>query len=302
MSFLSEKVSIIIPTYRRSIYIVDAVESCLNQKESNIEIIVVDDNGKDTQNQKENEKVLKKYIDNKLIKYICHEKNMNGSVARNTGIKFSTGNFITFLDDDDWYEPDKTIIQLNKMKIDHSLACICGFNRIFDKSTKYGCLKNSKDILVKILSFQIDSCAGSTLILDKNLIEKIGIFDETFLRHQDIEFLYRIAKETKISIVEKPLVNIRMHNENIKAKPADNVLKYRQHFLKVFKDDIDSLESSEKKNIYDNHYFEIAKAYIKNYNIKSCFIFLLKTSNPVKHFMHLIKDTIIFVLNKRRCY
>ena len=94
-------VSVIIPTYKRSKSLNRAIDSVLSQTYPNIEIIVVDDNGKGSKYQLETEKSLEKYIKTDKIKYIIHDVNRNGSAARNTGFKHSRGEYINFLDDDD---------------------------------------------------------------------------------------------------------------------------------------------------------------------------------------------------------
>ena len=98
---MSKLVSVIIPTYSRPDFISRAIESVLNQTYKPIEIIVVDDNGRGTNNQILTEQVLTNFIRSNQIKYIVHEKNKNGSAARNTGAASSHGEYITFLDDDD---------------------------------------------------------------------------------------------------------------------------------------------------------------------------------------------------------
>lgn len=100
-------VSVIIPTYKRSDYLLQTIESVLNQTYSSIEIIVVDDNGFGTVFQKETYNKLKSLIVSNKIIYIPHDTNKNGSAARNTGFKASKGEYINFLDDDDELMPDK---------------------------------------------------------------------------------------------------------------------------------------------------------------------------------------------------
>ena len=92
--------SIIIPTFKRNDNLKKAIESVLNQK-GNFEVIVVDDNDSNSEFRKKNEQLMNEYkkIDN--FSYIKHDRNKNGAVARNTGIKNAKGKYITFLDDDD---------------------------------------------------------------------------------------------------------------------------------------------------------------------------------------------------------
>ena len=96
-----ELVSVIIPTYKRSEMLPRAVESALNQTYSNIEVVVVDDNDPESTWRKDTSERMLQFKNDNRVKYICHEKNSNGSVARNTGIKNSAGSIIAFLDDDD---------------------------------------------------------------------------------------------------------------------------------------------------------------------------------------------------------
>ena len=83
-------VSIIIPTYGNNTNPVRAINSVLKQNYTNVEVIVVDDNGKDSAQQIYNEEVISK-ISDKRVKYVIHEKNKGGSAARNTGANVSTG-------------------------------------------------------------------------------------------------------------------------------------------------------------------------------------------------------------------
>ena len=84
-------VSIIIPTYKGSDNIKRAVESALSQTYEQVEVYVVDDNGSGSKEQIETENELKCYEGDDRVHYIAHERNINGSAARNTGIKASKG-------------------------------------------------------------------------------------------------------------------------------------------------------------------------------------------------------------------
>ena len=84
------KVSVITPTYKRSGMLPRAIKSVLNQSYQNIEIIVVDDNNPDTEWRIATEERMQEFKDDPRVMYVKHEKNMNGSVARNTGIAAST--------------------------------------------------------------------------------------------------------------------------------------------------------------------------------------------------------------------
>ena len=109
-------VSIIIPTYKGNSFLGRAVSSALLQTYSNVEVIVVDDNNPETMERFETERVMDSFKDNTKVKYIKHERNRNGSAARNTGVRFSHGEYVAFLDDDDEYMPSKIESMVSKME------------------------------------------------------------------------------------------------------------------------------------------------------------------------------------------
>lgn len=109
------RVTVIIPTYKRTVeFLSRAVQSVINQTYPNVEIIVIDDSPSDYKLRNS----IKEYMDtivNDNIKYFQNEKNMGGSLARNRGIELATGEYISFLDDDDEYMPEKIEKQVKFM-------------------------------------------------------------------------------------------------------------------------------------------------------------------------------------------
>lgn len=95
-------VSVLLPAYNVEDYIGRCIESVMNQTYKNIEIIIVDDCSPDHSGE-----IAEKYarIDSR-VKVIHHERNLGLSESRNTGIEHATGQFITFVDSDDWVEKD----------------------------------------------------------------------------------------------------------------------------------------------------------------------------------------------------
>lgn len=98
-------VSVIIPVYNVAPYVEQCLVSVLNQTYDNIEIIVVDDCGTDD-SMDIVERINEEYKGNKIIRIIHHEHNRGLSAARNTGVKYSCGTYISFIDSDDFVSPD----------------------------------------------------------------------------------------------------------------------------------------------------------------------------------------------------
>ena len=96
-------ISVIIPTYNCDRFIAQAIESVLNQKDCEYEVIVIDDGSTDR-----TKKIVNQYAHS--IRYI-HQKNQGVAVARNRGIAEAKGELIAFLDADDYFLPHKLSTQ-----------------------------------------------------------------------------------------------------------------------------------------------------------------------------------------------
>ena len=106
-------VSVVIPTYATSDSLKRALDSILSQTHTKLDIIVVDDDPADSDYRKKAESVMDAYKYNDNIHYIKNPQNLGGSGARNVGIEAAKGDYIAFLDDDDYYYPTKIEKQLN---------------------------------------------------------------------------------------------------------------------------------------------------------------------------------------------
>ncbi len=109
---MNYKVSVVIPTYKRPHFLARAVDSVLAQTYANTEVVVVDDNSPDSPERAKTSEIMKQYRDNPRVIYVLNECPMGGGPARNRGIEAATGEYITFLDDDDIYLPEKVETQL----------------------------------------------------------------------------------------------------------------------------------------------------------------------------------------------
>ncbi|MFC7193467.1 glycosyltransferase family 2 protein [Halosimplex aquaticum] len=106
----SPQVSVIIPTYNRATLVKRAIQSVLNQTFKDFELIIVDDASDD-----ETPEVIDSINDARL-EYIRHDLNRHGGAARNTGIKYASGKYIAFLDDDDEWYPTKLERQVERFE------------------------------------------------------------------------------------------------------------------------------------------------------------------------------------------
>ncbi len=194
------KVSVIIPAYNRIKYLIKAVESVLCQTYNDFELIIIDDGSTD------NTKDVINSMDDKRLKYY-YQFNRGPSVARNTGISQSKGDFIAFLDSDDKWVPDKLEIQLSEMdnKSDYMLShteeiWYKGARLIKPKKIHRKC---NNDIFKQ--SLKLCSISMSTVILKKDLIDKTGLFDEDLEVCEDYDYWLRTTAQYPVLLIDKPL-------------------------------------------------------------------------------------------------
>ena len=157
-------VSVIIPYYKKKKYIGQAVNSVINQKYRNFELIIIydDENKEDLGFLK---KITKK---DKRIKLYINRKNLGAGRSRNKGIKLSNGKLIAFLDSDDLWAKNKLQNQIFFMKKNLINISHTSYHIINSKNKIIGCRK-AKDMSHELL---LKSCdiGLSTVILDKKLI------------------------------------------------------------------------------------------------------------------------------------
>lgn len=250
-------VSVIIPTYKSSDTLKRAIDSVLNQDYENVEIIIVDDNDPSSVDREKTELLMKEFIDNKIVKYIQHEKNMNGAAARNTGFKYSKGEYICFLDDDDIFMPDKIRIQKDYMDAHPEFSA--SYTWRYDSSNKIVSCSMTGDLSKEMLKLQFLPTT-ITLMIRRNCYEDIGGFDPSFKRHQDIEFLLRFFEKYKIGVVEKPLSRIIGGHPN--TLHGYKLEELKNQFLNRFDkkiNEIDQFSQGFKKEVYSVHYANVVR-------------------------------------------
>lgn len=218
-TYIPEKVSVIIPTYNRFQSLMVAIRSVQNQTYKNIEIIVIDDCS--TQKEyteydftKEDKVIYKRLEINNRIK---HNSKYAQGLTRNEGILIATGEYIAFLDDDDYYYPNKIEIQLLLMKKWNYQ--ICSSNMFIGNGTyrkdidKHRYFKDSNfGKKLDDLCYELDmKCLSSgnyvnnsSVILHRSILDKVGIFKD--IQYEDYDLWKRIVQYYNILYISECLV------------------------------------------------------------------------------------------------
>ncbi len=206
-------VSVVIPTYKRPEYLERAINTVVSQSYSNIEIIVVDDNGKNTEFQLKTQKVIERNTTLE-VSYIVLNENKGGCFARNSGIDVAKGEFIAFLDDDDEWLEDKIEEQVAQFtRGSESLGAVyCGFYSAVEL-TKAKVIVHptiSGWILPDLMQCKCPSSTSLLLIKSKDL-RSVGGFDNSLESFQDYDLYIRLSKFVEFDFVDKPLAVFNQH-------------------------------------------------------------------------------------------
>lgn len=268
--YIAGLVSVVMPTYKRSEMLSRAIDSVLAQTYTNIELLLVNDNEPDDDFTKDLQQRVAMYSTDSRFKLVLQEKHVNGAVARNVGIRRAQGEYIAFLDDDDWWEPNKIEEQVKELsKLDESwggVSCKYSFvNRngeIIGKSTDY----KDGNIYIDILNLVTDVTTCS-LLFRHIALDKAGYFDETLLRHQDFQLLVNFTSEYKLKLVKEYLLNIDV--SDIQNRPdGKKLLEHKVRFFKSISPILSRLPKSEQKCIRCMHNFEVGYVFLKNKDLE----------------------------------
>ena len=287
-------VTVVIPTYNRPVYLKRCMDSILNQTYKNIEIIVVDDNNPNTYARKETESVMSGFVLSDKITYLQHDRNRNGSAARNTGWKASHGEYITFIDDDDEIDCTKVEKQVLCLeKLDSSWgACYTGYQLLKENgNNQISSERRSGDCYVDALMRTMFMGSGSNLLLRKAVVDEINGYDESFQRNQDIEFLVRVCEKYKLAYIDEVLLTIHQEGERGK-RTFDDAEKINLHYLEKFSVQINSLDGVERKRVMTVISLERFRLALYSYRFIDGIKILAQNKVPVryvfKYFKYLI--------------
>lgn len=275
-------VSVIIPTRNRKELLIRALKSVLCQVYENIEIIIVDDNSIDGTFH-EISKAFKEEIGYHKIKIFWNEKLMGNAKTRNIGIHISKGEFIAFLDDDDLWLPDKIEKQIKEILKSRVEACFCG--TIWVENNK---VLKSTIARNPMISFE-NGGPTSTWLINKQVFEKIGFFDEDFPANVDGEFLVRLNKNFKSCFVDKLLYIHYYYDLQISSSKEKKIIGFEK-MLEKHKAEFNSYEKSSA-------YFKLAIFYL--FDEKKRFDYILKSIYYKLHLQNIALLSIMLIPNKK---
>ena len=192
--------SVVIPTYNRRPFLEKAVDSVLNQTYRNFELIIIDDGSSDG---------TKEFISNhedSRIRYI-YQNNSGVSHARNRALKLTKGNYIAFLDSDDFWTEEKLEKTADHVKASPDISIFHTDEVWYRKGKLLSQRKKHKKPTGHVYEKALPLCciSISTATVKKEVFEKIGAFDETFEACEDYDFWLRATSNYEVELIPEEL-------------------------------------------------------------------------------------------------
>lgn len=228
--------SIVLPVFNREKSIMNAVNSVLGQTYSSWELIIIDDRSTDN-----TAKVLSGIKDPR-VKVILLKNNKGAAGARNAGLRIARGEFISFLDSDDYYEAD---FLKESLKTLHGTPENIGFMwtgtrfhsaSSFKENPAWVPIRRSTPYETLLHSLHIGTNTGITLKAE--VLKVCGFFNEELPAAEDTEFFLRISKSFDYTYNEKVLINIfRADDDRLSKDLVKIAIAYNrflpEHFEKI---------------------------------------------------------------------
>jgi glycosyltransferase involved in cell wall biosynthesis len=213
-------VSVVIPMYNAQDWIIGLLRSILNQSYQNIEVILVNDGSTDSSIDLITN-FLKDYGECRII--VFNQENSGVSVARNEGVRLSSGEFVAFVDSDDIWLKGKIERQVKEM-IDSNLgACACSYAIFNDSNSRILDIVHpdwsSRGVRNWLLFRSYGGLLSSTLMLRKDVFYTTGPFKIDLSLSADIEFAWRLLGVTSVKLIQEPLVGYRIRPNQMHKLP-----------------------------------------------------------------------------------
>lgn len=262
MKFGMPKVSVIVPFYNVEGYIEKCLETLVNQTLKDIEIILVNDGSTDRSIE-----IVKKFIKEYPEKIVYLEKENGGlSDARNFGLNYAKGEYIAFLDSDDYIEIEMYENMYQLAEKDNSDMVECDFYWEYPDKKKVDQAKlynGKKEMLEKV------RVVAWNKLIKRDILEKTNIRFPKGYRYEDVEFTYKLIPYIeKVSFFNKTMVHYIQREGSISNSQNErnkDIFDVLEHVIEYYKE----------KNIYEEYKQQIEYVYVR-YAFCSSFLRIVK--------------------------
>lgn len=269
MKYQKGLVSVIMPTYRDTVELNRAIDSVLAQTYPHIECILINDNTPDDEYSQKLYQKIARYRQDPRFVFLEQPEHINGAAARNYGIARAKGEYIAFLDDDDWWKPEKIEKQVQFLeKQGPECGGVSTLVEYYDGEEAVRWMRPYEDgkITRQILRREVDVNTG-TFMARHEALDDAGYFDISLKRHQEIQLLTFFTDKYEIRLLPEYLMCYNV-GSNYNAPSADRLRQIKQDFFASVEPVLRKFKKSEVKRIKALHRFELAYAELKEKKYK----------------------------------
>jgi len=241
-------ISIIIPAYNAERTILETIKSVQQQTFSDFELIVINDGSRDR-----TLKILEDVKDERIT--VFSYENAGVSIARNRGITHATGDFISFIDADDLWTPDKLELQIAALQQYPEAGVAYSWTNLIDEKGEFLHAGEPIDFtgnVYKELLVRNFIYSGSNPLIRRQVIESVG-FDDTLTHGEDWEFYLRLAAKSPFVVVPKPQILYRQTLKSASSKvevTEKEVLKAIEKAFSKAPQELQYLKNQNLANLY----------------------------------------------------
>lgn len=212
-------VSIVMPTHNRVELLKRALKSALAQTHSEVEVIVVNDGSSDGTAD------YLKTITDERVKHLSLLTPHGACFARNEGIRSAEGKYITFLDDDDEYLPERVELLIDAYRPRFAYAASAHF--YIHQNGRKEIINFGRNITIEDMLLRIET--GNTILTETHKVRELGGFDESLTSSQDYDLWLRLnLRYGEAAYVQQPL--FIMHTEHEKPRITTSKKKFKGHW------------------------------------------------------------------------
>ena len=282
---IKPKISIIIPVYNVEKYLIKCLESCINQTFKDIEIIVVNDCSPDN-----SDKIMKTYEEKypDFIKCVYLKENIKLGGARNKGVELAKGEYILFVDSDDYIDKEMCGKLYNSAVSNDADMVIFDYFRVFDnniikQNSLVPTMKSLANISKRMIVDKYIAAIAWNKLTKKDIIKKYPFPEKMYYEDVAVTMTW-VLNSKKINYLSEPLYYyICRENSIVNQLSSNNMSQIGDAILILMK-------NFEKENTFEKLYLEASKCIFKE-----LFGFLIKyisvsNANHTKKFSYLINS------------
>jgi glycosyltransferase involved in cell wall biosynthesis len=271
-------ISVVVPCFNRSHIIKKCIDSVLNQTFKDFELIIIDNGSTD-----DTKAVVQSYIDqDSRVKYFWQENTGSPAGSRNSGIRTSSGQWISFLDSDDRWLDNK--LEVVSEEIKHSTEQTIAISHwenhyidnTFSKVLNHGYLGNEN--LYKKLLFKGNCYSTSAMTVKKSAILEVGLFNESksYFAVEDYDMWLRLTTIGSITNLKQSLGEFHVNSDNMSGDPE----LVNENLKNVVSDHIRQLSVKNEKHVLKINRARIDYYKARTYQMEGEFNKSLKALTP----------------------